>query len=250
MQSNSLPDDQQRDLRDIGHISDTLKKLLSVDDDSLSQEFTNSERRFLELQALLAEELKLIVAAGPNLKNVVNNSLQRVMQWLDTRVEGFQASNALVRVVESLSIQANDGRDGAAGLLACIPDWKLLHESYTTFEALNSISAYTRFIDIRTKRPKSPIPKITTSAVKQRIETLYQAVRSRAADIKNQFSESGVVSALVDSAFGREGREGANSAVGTVIEGLVGEPWMEMHVARVVESWQEGLDGVLRVKLQ
>jgi N-terminal acetyltransferase B complex non-catalytic subunit len=117
-------------------------------------------------------------------------------------------------------------------------------------QALNSISVYTRFIDIRTKSPKSPIPKTATSTVKQRIKAVYQAVRSRAADIKNQLSESGVVSALVDSAFGREGREAGNTALGTVIEELVGESWMEMHVARVIESWQEALDGVLRVKLQ
>ena|SRR5579862_3359368 len=117
-------------------------------------------------------------------------------------------------------------------------------------QALNSTSAYTRFIDTRTKSPKSAIPKTATSTVKQRIEAVYQAVRSRAADIKNQLSESGVVSALVDSAFGRDDKGGEGGAVGTVIEGLVGESWMEMHVARVIESWQEGLDGVLRVKLR
>src|SRR5579862_2822087 len=109
MQSNSLPEDQQKHLRDIEHISDTLKELLSASDDSLSRELTDSEKHLLELQALLAEELKLVVGAGSNLKNVVNNGLERVMQWLDTRLEGIEASDALVRVVEGLSIQNNDG---------------------------------------------------------------------------------------------------------------------------------------------
>ena len=53
----------------------------------------------------------------------------------------------------------------------------------------------------------------------------------------------------MDSAFGREGGK-SSSAVGAAIEELVGESWMEMHVARVIEGWQEGLDGVLKVKLQ
>ncbi|KAI9781440.1 MAG: hypothetical protein M1839_006034 [Geoglossum umbratile] len=245
--SNSLPEDQLRHLQEIGDISDTFKELLNESNDALSWELTDSEKQFVELQALLAEELKLIAGAESNLKDVVNDGLQRVMQWLDKRLE---AADVLVQGVKNLHIQTNDESTDATGLLTRIPDWKLLHESYTTFEALNSISAYTRFIDTRTKVPKSPLPKATTSAAKQRIDTLYQAVRARAAGIKNQLSESGVVSALVDSAFGREGKEEGSSAVGTVIEGLVGESWMEMHVARVIESWQEGLDGVLRVKLQ
>jgi hypothetical protein len=105
----------------------------------LSQELTDSEKRFLGLQALLAEELKLVVGAGSDLKNVVTNSLERVMQWLDTRLEAFQVSSVLVRVVEGLSIHNNDGSGDAARLLACIPDWKILHESYTTFEVRDDL---------------------------------------------------------------------------------------------------------------
>jgi hypothetical protein len=85
----------------------------------------------------------------------------------------------------------------------------------------------------------------------QRVESLYQAIRSRAAGIKNQFSESGVVSALVDAAFKRDGAgDDRSSGVGAAIEDLVGEAWMENYVGRVVDSWQEGLDGVLRVKVK
>lgn len=122
------------------------------------------------------------------------------------------------------------------------------HPHLSPPQELNSISAYTKYIDARSKATKSGIPKNATSVAKQRVESLYGATRSRAADIKNSLSESGVVSALVDGMFGRDGKENGGG-VGVAVEDLVGESWMENHVARVIDSWQEALDGVLRVKV-
>jgi hypothetical protein len=87
----------------------------------------------------------------------------------------------------------------------------------------------------------------TVAEIAELVEKVYGEVRRRASDLRNELGESGVVGGIVDALLGREGGEG--SGVGVAVEEVVGEAGMEMWVASVVESWIEGLDGVLRVKL-
>ncbi|KAH0559827.1 hypothetical protein GP486_003652 [Trichoglossum hirsutum] len=250
-QSNSIaaPEDQPRHLQDLELISDGFKDLLSAGHDILDQELTDSEKSFIELQSLLAGELKSILGAGSSLKKVVVDGLQKATQQFDAKLESLQATSDLAQEFQRLDVKGNGASGHCDRLLSCIPDWRFLHESYITVEELNSISAYTKYVDMRSKVAKSGIPKNATSVAKQRIESVYEANRSRAADIKNRLSESGVVSALVDRMFGRDGEEDGGGGIGVAVEDLVGESWMENHVARVVDSWQEALDGVLRVKV-
>lgn len=135
------PEDQQRHLQDLGHISDKFKDLLGAGHDILSQELTDSEKSFIELQSLLAEELKSILGAGSNLKEVVVDGLRKVVLRLDAKLESFQDIGGLAQGFQSLCIE---GREASDRLLARIPDWRFLHESYMIIEVRQFIPPFPR----------------------------------------------------------------------------------------------------------
>ena len=94
---------------------------------------------------------------------------------------------------------------------------------------------------------KIALPKAQITTLKAAVDAKFKQVRAEAAGLKNSLSESGVVGSLLEQIMETQ-REGARP-VGSSFEELLGESWTEAYLARVVDSWQEGLDGVLRVKL-
>jgi len=82
------------------------------------------------------------------------------------------------------------------------------------------------------------------AGIRSLMDTLYNRVRKEVFRRKN-YLESGIMNDLIDVAFEKGETQGI---IGTALEELVGEAWMEDFVGGMVTDWVEALDGILRVK--
>jgi hypothetical protein len=74
----------------------------------------------------------------------------------------------------------------------------------------------------------------------------HAKVWKAASNLKNHLSESGVIDKMVDTIYERDDGQ---ATVGTSIEECVDQAWLETWCSKVVDSWIDALDGVLKVKL-
>ncbi|KAI9839626.1 MAG: hypothetical protein M1819_002252 [Sarea resinae] len=213
---------------------DTASRLLdSRDPGKLADEMTGCEIEALHLQTHLEETLSAVTQSNPT-----DVGLSHVQQWIEDKLGAIRVDFENDRL-EQLKL---DNRQSTLTLL----DWVFFHASFTCLESVKTISMLVDYLS-KTKVGKSKSVKVEMARIKDLVSETYQEVRSQAVQVKNSLSESGVVGFLVVQISGKE--SGKNS-LGAAIQDLVGEPWMEIFLSKLIESWQEALEGIFRVKLK
>lgn len=122
------------------------------------------------------------------------------------------------------------------------PCWIYLHSSFTLLETLKAISLFLSY---------ATTSKAKSSSVKEKAENLHslvtqvgERVRTNARLLKSRISESGVLGELVDLVLADQETEGS---VGGEIARIIDTAALEVFCGEVMESWEDGLNGVLNV---
>ncbi|KAI9848708.1 MAG: hypothetical protein M1837_006795 [Sclerophora amabilis] len=247
-------------------LAECLKEILLME--SIGQELTQAELSHVELQVAIAETL-----SGLN-DNLASTSWQKISQGLEEIQLWLQIN------LDNMDKQGGD--ENTNGFTSsgpgAIPTWEFVHESFLCLDGLKFLIALLRAVTSQSSKRsgggggggsvnhKDSIGK-TTAKVDELVEQLYKACRLRANEIKDGLSESGVVGTFVDLLLERDTNENGEAeilsetndtqdqeqrqqgTVGKALEDLIGEPQLEMFGSRMVESWQDTVDGILRVKL-
>ncbi len=163
--------------------------------------------------------------------------LEIIEKWLTTKHDGLEQEHL---GIEMRNLKLSSG--------AMHPDWRLLHESFLILEVLKALTMFFDYAAVDTRLPKIKLPRPAVDRTRELTEKVYQEIRSRSADIKNSLSESGVVGLFTEAIYEREQKP--TRVIGAAIEDLISEPQLEGFISRVVDSWQEALEGVLKVKIK
>ncbi|KAL2007064.1 hypothetical protein VTN00DRAFT_8502 [Thermoascus crustaceus] len=129
---------------------------------------------------------------------------------------------------------------------SALPSWLYLHHSFSVLETLKAISL---LVSVSSKKTSKSAPKISKDRA-DRLVTLvrqtHEAVKTNTRTLKSRISEPGVLSALVDLVVvgGAEGGKLRDE-----LENTLDTAALEVFCGALMESWEEGLDGVLGVSV-
>lgn len=130
------------------------------------------------------------------------------------------------------------------------PGWRYLHSLFIDLESLQLIlffleHAVARIRDFNYTDLK---PYVTNAApLKTKILEAAASMRQAVTKLQKQLRGGGVVSELVEASIGNP--EDKEDTVALQLRDLLGKSWVEIKGADLLASWEDALDGVLRVKL-
>lgn len=212
-----------------------LKDILQADD--VTMHFTNAELLYLELFCCVFELARPRLNGSADTKSLHLSITESLDVWLMKKINNTLSSD-VVNGTHAMQI-AHRIR---------VPDWEILHDTFITLDALKMITILLRKITPQGRAADTKTLRATVVRIKGLVMQVYQGVRSQLMKFKNGLSESGSGEKLVDLMLER--REHRQDIIGRTLEGLIGRRWIQDgFIARVISSWQEALDGGLRVKI-
>lgn len=160
-----------------------------------------------------------------------------------------EIENWLVEMVPDLSegVAAESKRALWLGKQLSVPYWSYLHWSFSLLETLKGLSA---FLDMASKYPKALLVGLSSEKIQRLtrlVNDVYQSVREGANEVKNKLGKEGVLSNLLDLILAKGG-EGSGD-IGSVLEELTSNAWREIFCGSLIDSWQDAVDGIVRIKL-
>lgn len=125
-----------------------------------------------------------------------------------------------------------------------VPTWRYLHSTYTLLETLKAV-----FQLIALKAPN--ITKFSKDHV-QRLSTLageaFELVMSNTRAMKQRLSAPGVLGKLIDLVMQGDPTNRYSRDLQIALDFAMDESAVELFIGSLMESWEEALDGALRVK--
>ncbi|PGH03515.1 hypothetical protein AJ79_07350 [Helicocarpus griseus UAMH5409] len=134
------------------------------------------------------------------------------------------------------------------------PSWLYLHNTMSLLETLKATALFVAYLS-KTKFPAATaklVPKDKLAAIEKLVKQVVETVESNTRYLKRQISESGMLGELVEWVTGgyevvaSEEKEG-DGVVRKEIEELMDTASLELFCGSLMESWDEGLDGVLGI---
>lgn len=161
----------------------------------------------------------------------VEGCLKQLEEWLDSKLQQI-ASNGdkLSPLVSNTAIFLQPGSLSA-------PSWRFFHESFLILESLRALSQITTIALKKGSKPKLPKDRVEKLASSMR--HAHDCIRANVRSLK--LSEPGMLSGLIDLVLGGTARDG--------LEKTLDVPALEILCGELMESWEEGLDGMLAVTL-
>lgn len=162
----------------------------------------------------------------------VERCLTQLEEWLDSKLQEI-ASNDSSKLSPLLSNTAIFLQPGTLSA----PSWKFFHESFLILESLRALSQITT-IALK-KGSKSKLPKDRLEKLVSSVRLAHDCIRANVRSLK--LSEPGMLSGLIDLVLGGNARD--------ALEKTLDVPALELLCGELMESWEEGLDGMLAVTL-
>ncbi|KAK7885662.1 hypothetical protein LTR67_010013 [Exophiala xenobiotica] len=215
------------------NLKDSLTNLDYVFENSEKGEFTGQELSNLDCYRVLTQAV-LWVMQRSAAQDQMDQALSKISLWLSTTLEDRkkQPSGSMVADIR-------------------VPTWEDLHNSFSQLETLQVIAM---LVGVLSRKPKpssksksANVGMETLSKLQSLILQLEQRIHDDARDLKAQINAPGVLGKLVDLGLGREGEF---TDLEGVLEKLCDEVTMETICGRIKASWEDGLDGVLAVKVK
>lgn len=125
------------------------------------------------------------------------------------------------------------------------PSWRFFHESYLIIESLSAVSQMaivaTKKGSKSAKLPKERVERITSSA-----RRVHDSIQENARKLK---SKPGMLGSLVDLVFAGTAGDKEGQKLRDSLEKTLDVSALEISRGELIESWEEGLDGMLAVTL-
>jgi len=128
-----------------------------------------------------------------------------------------------------------------------IPHGQYLHSAYSLLEMCKGISMLLETANTYVKRSRSSLSKEEAKKLRESVENFYQFIRKDATNIRDYLYKDTVIGELLQVILEKE--EGEEDSIGKAIGSLIDKSRIEKSCGDLVESWQDAIDGILKVKL-
>ncbi|KAL1858493.1 hypothetical protein Plec18170_002692 [Paecilomyces lecythidis] len=166
----------------------------------------------------------------------------------------YQVEEWLTTTSKSISSETDKGPSAFTGTTLTVhsdkpsaPSWLYLHRSFSVLETLRAISLLTSVSAKKTSKA-AKIPKECADRLSAATRQAHETLRSNTRALKSRISEPGALGTLIDLVTNGVAAE-TGDALRTQLENTLDTAELELYVGSLMESWEEGLDGVLSVSV-
>lgn len=128
------------------------------------------------------------------------------------------------------------------------PTWRFFHTVFMLLDTLKALSQLTTQASRKgaksTKLPKERVGRLSTL-----VAEVFDLVRANTKALKKRVSASGVLSGLFDLVGQGDASSNYNQDLQETLEATLDASGLEVFCGSLMESWDEALDGVMRVRL-
>ena len=171
----------------------------------------------------------------------VDSSLAQAEEWFESKLKGLALDNDSSQIMSNTTICLHPGKPSA-------PSWRYLHEMFITFESVKAafqIAALASKKGCKTvKLPGDHVERLGGLA-----RQVDESIRKNTRALKSHISESGMLGDLTELILGGLGSEDEGKELRAELVETLDLPAIEMFCGSLMASWEEGLEGVMRVSL-
>ncbi|PYH93734.1 putative cytoskeleton organization protein [Aspergillus ellipticus CBS 707.79] len=166
--------------------------------------------------------------------------LTLVEEWLDSKLKGVAVNDANVSPVMSTTAICLGGDVPTA------PSWRYLHDLFILLDSLKALSLLSS-IALR-KGSKSKLSKERVEKLADSMRQVHQNVRTNIRALKSHISAPGVLGSLIDLVVAGPGSEDGPQ-LRAELDKTLDMSTLEVFCGELMESWEEGLNGLFAVTL-
>ncbi|KAA8649097.1 hypothetical protein EYZ11_000689 [Aspergillus tanneri] len=172
----------------------------------------------------------------------VQSCLSQVGEWLDGKSKEYamrddQISPAILNTAIFLKSETSFA-----------PSWKSFHSLFTVLESLKAAS-FISTIATRKGSKATKLPKDQVERLAESTRQVHQSIRENIRALKLRISEPGMLGSLTDLVMGGTDAGDSGSQLGLELGKTLDMSAVEMFCGELMESWEEGLAGLLTVTL-
>ncbi|KAB8246836.1 N-acetyltransferase B complex non catalytic subunit-domain-containing protein [Aspergillus flavus] len=207
-----------------------------------SSEMTSSEIESAKINLSLLKVATFLNGSKSVAAEEVDSCLTQVEEWLCSKSKDLDMNGPKISQLVSETAVPLRRHEASA------PTWRSFHDLYLIMESLKALSLITSIASKKTtkaaKLPKDRIQRLADST-----RQVYESLRANARALKSAISEPGVLGSLVDLVVGGSDDGEDGTQLRAELDKTFDTAAVEMFCGELMESWEEGLDGLLRVSL-
>lgn len=207
-----------------------------------STEMSSSEIESVKINLSLLKVVSFLNGSKSVASEEVDNCLTQVEEWLSSKTKDLDLNGQRISLLVSKSAVSLQRPESFA------PTWRSFHDLYLIVESLKALSLITSIASKKTSKA-AKLPKDRIQRLAESTRKVYESIRANARALKSAISEPGVLGSLIDLVVGGSGSGEDGTQLRAELDKTFDMAALEMFCGDLMESWEEGLDGLLRVSL-
>lgn len=209
---------------------------LSLSEDKSDQ--TEDEKEATGIHRELFEAAVYIAGSKTTSVERADNALVTVADYLESKKKDLSLSDAKsspFMIATALCLEPG---------VPLAPTWRYLHSTFTLLETLKVVSQLASLkVPTMSKLSKDHVQRLSTLAGE-----IFELVMSNTRAMKQHLSAPGVLGKLIDLVMHGDPSDRYGQNLQIALDFAMDESAVELFVGSLMESWEEALDGALKVK--
>lgn len=202
---------------------------------------TATEREVAKVNYYLLN-LALFMAGSTSVAENVETCLAVVEEWLGLKLKALALDDKKTsQIITDTGICV--GTDTPAA-----PSWRYLHEVFLTLESVKAVACLA-FLATKKGTKVAKLPKERVETLAGLAPQVYESVRQNTRALKSRISECGILGNMVEFVLSGPGKGDEGKQLRAELEKTLNMSELELFCGTLMESWEEGLEGVMDVLL-
>ncbi|RAL08991.1 MDM20/NAA25 family protein [Aspergillus homomorphus CBS 101889] len=223
-------------------IEPQLPSLEGILGDNAKSELTPSETESAKTNLSLLTLALSLSGSKAVTADQLDACLAQVESWLDSRAQELDEGDAKVSPVISKTALFLTPETPIA------PTWKYFHDQYMALESLKALSLFAT-VATRKGSKNVKISRERVDKLAEKTRQVFQSIRASGRTLKSHVSASGGLGSLIDLVLAGTGNGPEGSKLSSELDKTFDMSQLEVFCGELMESWEEGLNGLLAVTL-
>lgn len=213
---------------------------LSICEDKLDQ--TESEKEAATIHSELITVATFMAGSKTTSADQADKALGAVENYMKSKKNELvldDTNNSRLILATAIQLESN---------VPIAPTWRYLHSIFTLIETVKALSQLVTLASAKASKT-AKLPKDRLDRLSTLVSEVSELIRSNTKALKQRVSAPGVLGKLVDLTFQGEPSNKYGADLQAALETTMDASDIEVFVGSLMESWEEALDGVMRVKL-